>query len=185
MYFASKQVIILLILVYLGWRLVNFRKERFHSGTHPWFGKGGLWWDKASRNTVVPHIKYGSESDIPVQEDLTLTNLYRKWHNIENINRMEVLEHSHVKTPGGGGGINRQFYIAEAMDREAQRLQKLIRDEIAFRRRPRSYPYENNPPSPLGGSFNDCHLGDCQWDQDVEGKILGIPSVPGIRHTYY
>lgn len=170
-----KQLVILFVLIFCAQKLI---KESFHSGALP-AKNSNMWWDP--RNTPRP---YGLEPSQEAQGEPTLTNLYRKWHNIEGVNRIGVFEHSHIKTPGGGGGAHRQFYIAEALDREAQKMQKLIRDDIALRRRPHTDAY-NDGYAPLGGNFNQCHLGDCQWQQDVEGRILGIPSVPGVRHPYY
>lgn len=185
-----KRVIIIGIVGYFVWTLCEFVKESFHSGLGPYAcGKASSkWWNpqnnpyKIHPYTHVLH-PYGLDPSEEVQGDLTLTNMYRKLHNIEGVNRVGVFEHSHIKTPGGGGGIQRQFYIGEALDREAKRIQKNIRDEIGFRRIPYSDAYPEN--TALGGNFYDCHIGDCQWSQDNEGKILGIPSVPGVRHPYY
>lgn len=177
-----KIVVIVLIVLYIGYNIVCLGKEMFHNtyGINMNYGNAinsSVWWNPLN----VP-IPYGLERSEDVPGDLTLTNLYRKWHNIQSVNRIGVLEHSHLKQPGGDDGTNRQFYIAEGMDREAMRMQKLIRDEISYRRRPYTDAYSD---SALGGNFYDCHIGDCQWDQDNDGKILGIPSVPGTHHAYY
>lgn len=183
-----KNIAIAVIVIYIAYSVFGIGKEMFHNtfGSNsvyfrgPAFG-GNFWWNP--RNTPKP---YGIDPSEEAQGDIKLTNMYRKWHNIENVNRIGVLEHSHLKQPGGDDGTNRQFYIAEAMDREAQRMQKLIRDDIAFKRIPYTDAYaEGVPHTELGGNFYECHIGDCQWDQDNQGKILGIPSTVGTRHAYY
>lgn len=192
MKFTFKNIAIAVIAIYLLSLVFNGTLEMFHNtyGLNTLIG-GNYWWSpNKSIKTAHPYLNapypYGIEASEEAQGDLLLTNLYRKWHNIDNINRIGVLEHSHLKQPGGSEGTNRQFYIAEALDREAMKMQKLIRDDIAFRRQPYTTAFSDGIPStPLGGNFYECHIGDCQWDLDNEGKILGIPSTVGTRHPYY
>lgn len=193
---SFKNFIIVTVIVYILYHALKIGKETFHNtythtnahtNTHHLGKLDKVWWNPASNpRTSHPYLSapfpYGVDPSEEVQGDLKLTNMYRRWHNIENVNRIGVLEHSHLQQPGGDDGTNRQFYIAEAMDREAMRMQKLIRDDIAFRRRPYTDAYDE---SAIGGNFYECHVGDCQWDLDNEGKILGIPSTPGTRHAYY
>ena len=189
-----KNFVVLVVVLYIAYNIFGIGKEMFHNSYGTGFGRlggSGTWWNPRAGNytmhpyTHAPH-PYGIDPSEEAQGDLRLTNLYRKWHNIENVNRIGVLEHSHLKQPGGDDGTNRQFYIAEAMDREAMRMQKLIRDDIAAKRRPYTDAYaEGVPHTALGGNFYECHIGDCQWDQDNDGKILGIPSTLGTRHPYY
>ena len=165
-----KQVVIGVVAAYFAWKLLGLTIEAFHSGMNLYLNRD-VWWNP-ERNThyIV---------------DPQLTNLYRKWHNIEGVNRVDVLGHAHVKTGGGGHGIDRQFLMAETLDREAQLIQKQIRDKISLQRSIKNQRIGNQLKSPLGGNFNDCHLGNCQWNEDVDSNILGIPSVIGVRHTYY
>ena len=177
--YRIKQIIKYGLIVLAVMFVFNKSMEMFHSG----FYTGGerYWWSRGN----VPR-PYGIEPRQDAQGDLTLTNLYRHLHNLEATNRIGVLEHAHIKLPGGGEGTNRQFDISEAFDREKMRIQKRIRDDIAAGRRPYSDAYaEGVPHTPLGGNFYECHMGDCQWDLDTQGKILGIPSVPGVRQPYY
>lgn len=192
-----KNFIVIIVVLYIAYNVLSFTTEMFHNT----FGKGfgttnstiNAWWNPNNTPyTAHPYsgvtfpYPYGIDPSEEGQGDLRLTNMYRKWHNIENVNRIGVLEHSHLKQPGGDDGTNRQFYVAEAMDREAMRMQKLIRDDIAFRRRPYTDAYaEGVPHTAIGGNFYECHIGDCQWQQDNNGQILGIPSVPGVRHPQY
>lgn len=152
--------------------LGHYIQEQFHSG-------------------VIPYIKHKLKDvwwgyrEIPgqlTQGDPVLTNFYRKVHNMDKFNRIDVMEHSHIQTPGGGLGINRQIFIAEAVDREMKKKQKKINDYISSHRKPYS---DNNIISPIGGEFDTCFFGDCSQKYNEQGKILGIPSVPGTRHTYY
>jgi len=177
---SFKNFIVAIVAIYITYHFLKLGKEMFHNTgiLNTSFYNNNMWW-----NPMTVRHPYGIEPSQDAVGDLTLTNLYRKWHNIENINRVGVLEHSHLKQPGGDDGTNRQFYIAEAMDREAQRMQQLIRDDIAAKRIPSTDAYSDN--TPLGGNFYECHIGDCQWDLDNDGKILGIPSTVGTIHAYY
>jgi hypothetical protein len=111
--------------------------------------------------------------------DEVLRNLYRNVHNLEAIDRIEINQNN-----GAGGGnhnVNQQQYISEQLYKENSRLQNLARQDIARRRDPMTP--QNLPP--IGNSFDDCHLGDCQINMDYNERILGIPSVPGTIHSYY
>ena len=154
-----KWIIVFLVIIIVYFMFSLQRRERFNSlGIHPFI------------NTP--------------NGDLVLTNLYRKLHNIDNIMRVDVFNHLHH--PGSAEGNDSIFYTGEWMDREMSKIKSQIRENIAARRRPYAEPYWNQVPTkPLGGNFNECHLGNCQWDLDNDGKILGIPSVPGVRHAYH
>ena len=135
---------------------------------------------------MKPQIPYGFEPSEEGATDMSLARLYRKLHNTEAIARIDVFPdpvHAHA---GGGDGSDKRFWVGEQLDRERMLIQKKIRDDIAFNRRPWSDAYaENVPHTALGGNFYDCHMGDCQWDMDYDEKILGIPSTVGTRHAYY
>ena len=115
--------------------------------------------------------------------DLTLTNLYRRLHHLDAIQRTEIFQFNDALA-GGHYGIPREPYVGEAYDRRMMALQQQIREDIAAKRRPYSEAYDI-PTKPLMGNFEECHLGDCQWDADSRGHILGIPSQVGTRHTYF
>jgi hypothetical protein len=177
---SFKNFIVLIIVIYITYHALNIGREMFHNtGVEFNNSMSNMWWHPAK--TQYP---YGLDPSEDAMGDLTLTNLYRKLHNIENISRIGVLEHSHLKQPGGDDGTNRQFYIAEAMDRDVQKIQQQIRDEIALRRNA-SIVIDGIPHTSLGGNFYDCHIGDCQWDLDNNEQILGIPSTVGTIHPYY
>lgn len=116
--------------------------------------------------------------------DNTLTNLYRRLHNLDAIQRTEVFQFND-SLAGGSYGIPMQPYIAEANERAMMDLKEQIRQEIASRRRPFSEAYDI-PTKPLMGTFDECYLnGDCQAQADAEGKFLGLPSQVGLVHGYY
>jgi hypothetical protein len=117
------------------------------------------------------------------QGDNTLTNLYRRLHNLDAIQRTEVFQFNDALA-GGSYGIPRQRYVGEAYDRAMMDLKQQIREEIAARRRPYSEAYDV-PTKPLMGNFYDCHMGDCQVEADKEGHFLGLPSQVGVVHGYY
>jgi hypothetical protein len=117
------------------------------------------------------------------QGDNTLTNLYRRLHNLDAIQRTEIFQF-HNGLAGGSYGIPRQPYIGEANDRAMMDLNQQIRDEISARRRPYSEAYDV-PTKPLMGDFYNCGLGDCQVQADKEGHILGLPSQVGITPGYF
>jgi len=117
------------------------------------------------------------------QGDNTLTNLYRRLHNLDAIQRTEVFQF-HNGLAGGSYGIPRQPYIGEANDRAMMDLNQQIREEISARRRPFNEAYDV-PTKPLMGDFYNCALGDCQVQADKEGHILGLPSQVGITPGYY
>lgn len=115
--------------------------------------------------------------------DLTLTNMYRRLHNLDAVQRTEVFQFNDALA-GGHYGIAREPYIGEAYDRSMMDLKQQIRDDIAKKRRPYSEAYDV-PTKPLMGDFGQCHMGDCQWEADSVGAILGVPSQVGTRHAYY
>lgn len=192
-----KNIIIGCVAIFVLYNTHNIMKmfgimEPFHTYVNDdRIAKSNYWWDPKNQlptpymNIANPYdYRYSNETmeQIAPQGDLILTNLYRKLHNLEAMSWNEVMGHSHVKNAGGGEAGDRQFYIAEAIDRERMRIQRQIKDIIASRRIPYTDAFDE---SPIGGNFYECHMGNCQWDLDIEGKILGIPSVPGIRHTYH
>lgn len=166
-----KWALVLSVIIIVYFTCAN--TEKFHSyySRHPYNAP------QAAHPFIDPHhVRPGG--------DLVLTNLYRKLHNIDNTMRVDVFNHLHH--PGSGEGSDSIFYTGEWMDREMSKIKSQIREDIAARRRPYAEPYWNQVPTkPLGGNFYECHLGDCQWDLDDDGKILGIPSVPGVRHAYH
>ena len=115
--------------------------------------------------------------------DLTLTNMYRRLHNLDAIQRIEIFQFNDALA-GGSYGIPREPLVGEAYDRSMMDLQQQIREDIAKKRRPFDEAYDI-PTKPLMGNFWECQVGDCQWDADSEGKILGIPSQVGTRHAYF
>jgi hypothetical protein len=115
--------------------------------------------------------------------DLTLTNMYRRLHNLDAIQRTEVFQFNDALA-GGSYGIPREPWVGEAYDRGMMDLKQQIREDIAKKRRPFDEAYDI-PTKPLMGNFWECHMGDCQWDADSEGHILGIPSQVGTRHAYF
>lgn len=136
----------------------------------------------------LPGHAFGAESGAQADRqgyggDLHLTNLYRGLHNMDAIQRTEVFQFNDALA-GGSYGIPRERYVGEAYDRGMMNLKQHIREDIARKRRPYSEAYDV-PTTPLLGNFQQCHAGDCQWDADEEGHILGIPSQVGTRHAYY
>lgn len=115
--------------------------------------------------------------------DLTLTNMYRRLHNLDAIQRTEVFQFNDALA-GGHYGIPREPWVGEAYDRGMMDLKQQIREDIAAKRRPYNEAYDI-PTKPLMGNFWECHMGDCQWDADSEGKILAIPSQVGTHHAYF
>lgn len=115
--------------------------------------------------------------------DNTLTNMYRRVHNLDAIQRAEVFQFNDALA-GGSYNTPVEPYIGEAYDRQMMDLKQQIREDIAAKRRPYSEAYDV-PTRPLMGDFNSCHFGDCQWDADAAGHILGIPSQVGTRHGYF
>ena len=133
------------------------------------------------KNRVQENFYADTSDDIrnKYDSDEELRNLYRNIHNLEAVDRIEINQNN-----GAGGGshsINQQQYLSEQFYKENSRLQNLARQDIARRRTPMTA--QNLPP--IGDSFNDCHLGDCQIDMDYDERILGIPSAPGTIHSYY
>ncbi len=115
--------------------------------------------------------------------DNTLTNLYRRVHNLDAIQRTENFQFSDTFA-GGSYGIQRQPFLGEAYDRAMMHMNEQIRQEIAQRRLPFSEAYDV-PTKPMMGNFYDYYIGDYQVQADADGKILGIPSQVGIVPGYY
>ena len=114
------------------------------------------------------------------QGDEVLRNVYRRMHNLEAVARNEVAQ-NHGFSPGGGHNINKDNYMLEYIYREGSHLRSQARQDIARRR----VPWHARNSSPIGDSFNDCHLGNCQVNMDYNERILGIPSSPGNVHSYH
>lgn len=130
------------------------------------------------------HPYYGIEGESNMRHgDETLTNLYRRIHNLDNIQRTEVFQFNDALA-GGSYGIPREPWVGEAYDRAMMDMKQQIREDIAAKRIPHDEAYDV-PTKPLMGTFAQCHLGDCQWEADAQGHILGIPSQVGTRHAYY
>lgn len=122
--------------------------------------------------------------------DITLANLNRELHNTEAIARIDVFQDPIHLHGGSDDGIDKRFWLGEQLELKRMLLQKKIRDEIAFNRKPWSDAYNYNvPTTPLGGTFDQCvgvgEDGDCQIAMDYNEQILGIPSTLGTRHVYY
>lgn len=133
-----------------------------------------------------PYLLRNAGADANLQGmggDNTLTNLYRRIHNLDSIQRTEVFQFNDALA-GGSYNTPVEPYLGEAYDRQQMDLKQQIREDIAAKRRPHSELYDV-PTRPLIGNFEDCHNGDCQWQADEAGHILGIPSQVGSRHAYY
>lgn len=187
--FKLVHVAIIAIVVWLLWGVFGTLFEMFHSGTDitPF---GSYWWNSTSNPKIgYPYYNAPMGDDASAGGDMELANMYRKWHNLDDITRHEIFEHAHLSgaTPGGDDGTNRQWYIAEALDREQMKVQKQINDHITAKRRPYTDAYADGvPTTAMGGNYFDCAVtGGCQWQNDLNGDILGIPSVPGVLHPYY
>lgn len=155
-------VFIVFIVLYNNAQIKVTISDMFHSGIYLNNNKN-YWW--------LPFSGAFSEYNNSMKfTDKPLPNLYRKWHNIESVNRNEVLEHQHVQNAGGDHMINRQWLIAEKLDREAATTQRQINDQIASNRIP--WSDANNLSSPINFPYDT-------YD------IIGIPSVPGTLHAYY
>lgn len=190
--------LLVLVAVYLVYTAL-FTKEGFHTTKYSNPGSLGSsrvnndrhWWlpRKGMRSAhpwMKPRMPYGFEPSEEAATDMSLARLYRQLHNTEAIARIDVFQDPTHAHPGGGDGTDKRFWLGEQLDRERMLIQKKIRDDIGFRRRPWSDAYADDVPhTALGGNFYDCHLGDCQWDLDYDEKILGIPSTVGTRHAYY
>jgi hypothetical protein len=115
--------------------------------------------------------------------DITLTNLYRRLHNLDSIQRSQVFQFNDALA-GGSYNAPLEPYVGEAYDRGMMDLKQRINEEIGRTRRGYSEMYDI-PTKPLMGNFEDCHMGDCQFQVDAEGKILGIPSQLGQLPAYF
>lgn len=136
-----------------------------------------------SKSGAFPfYYSYAQESN-ESPGDNTMTNMYRRLHNLDNINRIEIFRFGDALA-GGGYGIPAEPYIGEAYDRAMMKVGEQIRTRISQTRLPYNELYDV-PTRPLMGNFNDCELGNCQWNADADGKILGIPSQVGSQPAYY
>lgn len=115
--------------------------------------------------------------------DLNLTNMYRRLHNLDSIQRSHVFQFNDALA-GGSYGAPLEPYIGQAYDRGMMDLKQRINEDISTHRRGYSEMYDT-PTRPLMGSFDDCHTGDCQVAADADGHILGIPSHVGELPAYY
>lgn len=139
------------------------REEPFHGGSYPY--------------ALAP--KCGSST--------TLSELYRRLHNLEAISRAQVFQFNSAYA-GGNQNTPAEPFIGEAYDRERMRILALIQEEIRCNRAKVSGLHPNG--SPLGGSYDDCASSNydaakCQYQMDKEGRILGIPSQVGSTAYYY
>ena len=114
-----------------------------------------------------------------VQGDPVLRDIYRQIHNLEAMTRIEVAQNNNF--PGGNDGSPRERMIMENIALEIARLKDLANKFIAENR----MPYVRRDLPPIGGDFDNCYYGNCQYKLDLQEKILGIPSVPGVIHPYY
>ena len=105
--------------------------------------------------------------------DLVLTNLYRRLHNLDSIQRSEIFQFNDALA-GGSYGMSAEQYIGAKYDREMTRVRNMIQRRIAVTRRPYSEMY-GTPTKPL---FIDT-VGD------GDDRILGIPSQVGTLPAYY
>lgn len=140
---------------------------------------------EAFGNIYLPKLfkhpaEFEADLSFATNGDMQLANLYRRAHNMDNILRSEI-HRSHNDSSGATYTSSRKRHIMELLDRERSRLNRLAREDIARRR----IPYKERQRSPLGGDIYQCHFNECQFAQDSDGKILGIPSVPGVTHPYY
>lgn len=119
----------------------------------------------------------------PKQGDNTLTNMYRQLYNLDNIQRTEIFKFGDALA-GGGYGIPAEPYVGEAYDRAMMGLNERIRKKIAARRIPVDELYDI-PTRPLMGNYDNCEQGNCQWNADADGRILGIPSQVGSQAAYF
>lgn len=103
--------------------------------------------------------------------DLELTNLYRRLHNLESIQRSEVFQFNDALA-GGSYGIGVEPYVGAAYEREMNAIKAHIRDVIQSRRRGYSEMYDT-PTKPVFIT-----------NQDDE-RILGIPTQVGSLPYYY
>ncbi len=179
--FKFIHVLVIGSILYMVWVLFFSHLEMFHSLTDI-TPQGTYWWNSTTNPKIgYPFYNAPMSDDASDFGDMKLANMYRQLHNLDDINRQEVLEHSHIAiaTPGGDDGINRQWYIAEGLDRERMKLQRQINDSISEARVPYSDAFAYGLPHTELGS------GCSQYEQDLQGQILGIPSVPGVLHPYY
>lgn len=141
-----------------------------------------------------PSLQYGPIAPIdniahpdfhqePNQGDNTLTNLYRRLHNLDSIQRIEIFQ-NRGKIAGGNYGSSRQQLLGNAYARQMMDIKQQIRDKISADRLPYSEAYDV-PTKPLIGDYDECVFGNCQEDADRDGLILGIPSIPGVVPAYY
>ena len=144
-------------------------------------------WDCALPSVVRNDNPPGGSKTAPFffhpEGDIKLTNLYRQLHNLDAIQRTEVFKFGDALA-GGGYGIPAEPCVGEAYDRAMMNVNQQIRTDIAATRIPFNEAYDV-PTRPLMGNFANCELGNCQWDADADGRILGIPSQVGTQPAFY
>lgn len=113
------------------------------------------------------------------QGDPVLRNVYRRWHNLEAMDRNEIARNHEFA--GARHNTSRKKFIQDHIYREISKLQSVARNDIAKKR----VPWRAKNPSPIGDDFGQCHFGDCQLQMDWSERILGIPSSPGNIHSYH
>lgn len=110
----------------------------------------------------------------PAEGDLHLTNLYRRLHHLDGVQRRNVFQFQNALA-GGSYGINREQYTGELYDREMSKIKAHIIRDIAADRVdcPMNQLYDV-PSKPL-------FIPDGPGDE----RILGIPSQVGTLPSYY
>lgn len=166
-----------LALLVVVWLIARSRREHF--GTSNWF---------AVENKAFPYVLPPWETPVGLENavsgDLELANMYRRLHNIDHLQRAEVFQFNDA-VAGGDHGSSRERILGEAGGRAMGRTQRLIREDIAAKRRPPNDPYDM-PTKPLVGTYLECTtFGDCQAGADARGEFLGLPSQPGVHHGYF
>jgi hypothetical protein len=104
--------------------------------------------------------------------DLTLTNLYRRLHNLDSIQRSDIFQFNDALA-GGSYNIPVEPYVGAAYDREMMKIKQTIREDIAAKRR----GYNELLDTPTKPVFITVGPGD--------DRILGIPSQVGSLPYYY
>jgi hypothetical protein len=140
--------------------------------------QGKLIRESIFSNTVdkmFPFASVGTPRLLPPEtewpQDNQLTNLYRRLHNLDSIQRSEVFQFNDALA-GGSYNAPIEPYIGARYDRAMMDLKSQIRQDIAAKRRPYSELYDT-PTKPIFNAMNDDY------------RILGIPSQLGVQPYYY